>query len=290
MALFEDTNAVQAAPSQNDWDAVTTERETGTPAAEVKAVEAPATAAETAEAPVTAEVVDPYAGLSQDVKAKLERFDLMAAEQPKLIQLLKETQGRVSSLQSEFAKRQQAAAAAPDQTAIAAAAKDPEKWEALKKDFPEWGDGIQAFVESRIGAAAKSGMTAEQLEQAIASKVGTASEAMAARLETMLIETKYGDWEDVVKTPEFATWYSAQKPEVQVLSSSPKGRDALRMLDLFHDAKKTPVAQTRQTRQQVLAAAVTGKPGAVAATKTVADMSPAELWNHEAAERMKRAA
>ena len=154
--MFEDVNDVPPPAKQEDWDAVLAEKDP-----EKKTEDAPApVAADPIVEPVVA-VVDPYSGLSPDLKAKLERFDVLIEEHPKLVQQLQETRGRVSALQSEFAKRPLPAAAAPDQTAIAAAAKDPEKWEELKKDFPEWGEGIQAFVEARIGALGKTGMSTE---------------------------------------------------------------------------------------------------------------------------------
>lgn len=281
--MFEDPNEKAAPVSKDDWNSVK---------AEVDGVEPPQTEAvlETLpEVAPVAEVVDPYTGLSAEVVAKLKGFDTLMAEQPKLLQALKETQGRVSAMQSEFAKRQTQSAAAPNETLIAAAAKDPETWSALKKDFPEWGEGIQAFVDARFAALGPSGMTPEQIESVVAQRVGSATEGLAGRLEQMLIETKYPDWLDVCKTPEFGTWFAAQKPEVQALQNSDKGRDALAVLDLFHEAKAKPVAQVKQTRQQVLAAAVQGKSVAPAATKTVSDMTPTELWNHEALLRKARA-
>lgn len=266
--------------TQADWDAVNVERTN-----EVEALVTPPQDVDRAEAPPPQEVaVDPYAGLSSDVRAKLERFDQMAATQTDLFNKLKETQGRVGALQSEFAKQRQAAEA-PTQRQVAAAAKDPEKWAGLKNDFPEWGEGIAEFVESRIGAISQGqGLTAEQVEQAVALR----TEALASDFQKALVEIKYETWEDEVKTPEFSAWFGAQRPEVQSLASSVKGKDALKMLDLFYESKKKPVADVRQTRQDKLAAAVTAKPGAPVPTKTFEDMSQSEQWNYLAEERSRK--
>jgi hypothetical protein len=266
--------------TQADWDAVNVERTN-----EFEALVSPPQDVESAEAPPTQEVaVDPYAGLSSDVRAKLERFDQMAATQTDLFNKLKETQGRVGALQSEFAKQRQAAEA-PTQRQVAAAAKDPEKWAGLKNDFPEWGEGIAEFVESRIGAISQGqGLTAEQVEQAVALR----TEALASDFQKALVEIKYETWEDEVKTPEFGAWFGAQRPEIQSLASSVKGKDALKMLDLFYESKKKPVADVRQTRQDKLAAAVTAKPGAPVQTKTFDDMSQSEQWNYLAEERSRK--
>lgn len=271
--------------AQADWDAVNVERtnENQAPGSPPQIVEL---ASEAIAPEAKAELEDPYAGLSPDVRAKLARFDEMAVAQLQLVTELKETKGRVGALQSEFAKSRQALPAgdAPSQRQIAAAAKDPEKWSSLKNDFPEWGEGIAEFVESRIGSITGQGLTADQVEQAVAAR----TDALAADFQKALVELKYETWEDEVKTPEFNAWYSAQRPETQALASSTKGKDALKMLDLFYEAKKKPVADVQQTRQNKLAAAVTVKPGAPVQTKTFEDMSQSEQWNYLAEERARK--
>lgn len=278
--------------AQAEWDAMAAQRG-GDDTAQVKEVAPETPPQETTEAapqPVAEQVeeaqVDPYAGLSPEVRAKLERFDQMAGSQQQLLNELRETKGRVSALQSEFAKSRhtQNAGDSPSQKQIAAAASNPQKWAELKNDFPEWGEGIEAFVESRLGALAGSGLTAEQVEQQVAQR----TDMLAQQFEKSLVELKYDNWENIVRTDEFGQWFGAQKPEVQMLAHSPKGKDALRMLDLFHEAKKKPVADVRQTRQEKLAAAVTAKPGAPVATKTFEDMTPTEQWNYLAEERARK--
>lgn len=273
--------------SQADWDSVTAEIADGTapaPAAaqpEVDPVVVPEPIAETA---------DPYEGLSPDVKARLEKFDELSSLFPQVVQTLKETQGRVSSLQSEFAKRQASPAVdAPTQAQVARATQDPEKWASLKKDFPEWGEGIEAFVGARVDALAGSGLTAEQVEARIATGVTEGLGRMGAEIQHEFVAMKYPSWDAIVKTPAFETWFKGQKPDVQALAQSPKGRDAVAMLDQFHEAQKAPVV--RDNRKKVLAAAVTtGKaPAAPVAVKSYDDMDAKERWNFEAAERARKA-
>lgn len=273
---------------QEQWDAVAAETVAENTPTPVAVVEATPAAIET---PAVVVEADPYEGLSPDVRAKLERFDSMSETVQQQATLLKETAGRVSSMQSEFAKSRQAqpAAGAPSQTQVAQAAKDPEKWASLKKDFPEWGEGIEAFVDARVGALAGSGLTAEQVEAAIATRVDANTAQLTGQFERALIETRYPDWDATVKTAPFEAWYAVQKPEVKALAASPKGRDALRMLDLFHEAEKTPAV--RAQRKNVLAAAVTVTKGAApAAPKTFADLNQKEQWDYLAEERARKAA
>jgi hypothetical protein len=280
----------------SEWAAVAAERDQPTTSEPAVVIEEAAPATPAAVTPVAEPaaaapevVVDPYAGLSPDVKAKLERFDAMSDTLKNTAIALKETQGRVSSLQSEFAKTRQAQPAGdtPNAKQIAAA-KDPEKWATLKKDFPEWAEGIEAFVDARAAAAMQgSGMTPEQVEQLVATRTSEVTAKTEDRIERAMVEGKYPSWDTDVKTPAFESWFKVQKPDVQALAQSPKGRDALRMLDLFHESLKTPVV--RQARAAKLEAAVTARPGTQpAVTKSYDDLTPKEKWEYEAAQRERR--
>lgn len=274
--------------TQADWDAVAAEREgaapetTTTPAPETLQTEAQV---ETNEAAAPEPKVEEPAGLTAEER---NQFNQLMREFPTLVNELKATKGRVGALQSELAKRQaQPAADAPSSTQVAAAAKDPEKWASLKKDFPEWGEGIEAFVDARVGALPKGGgLTREDVEQ----QVAAATAGLAQNFEKALISVKHQDWEATVNTADFNNWFAAQKPEVQALAQSPKGIDAIRMLDLFEEHRKTPVADVRQSRKATLAAAVTAKPGAATPVKSFEDMSPTEQWNYLAKQRDAAAA
>lgn len=287
---------VTVTATQADWDAVAAERAGGTPAPVINESPDNAAETETADKPLDAapgagakpepkKEVDPYAGYAPDVQARLKKADEVLAQFPQLVNELKEAKGRIGALQSDWAKsRQQPAAGdAPNQKQIQEAAKDPEKWESLKKDFPEWGEGIQAFVESRLKAL-PGGLTTEQVEQMVASRV----DALTAQFERVLINTKYPAWEEVVKQDDFTAWFNAQPADVQALQHSTKGSDAVKILDLFHEAKEKPVAKVKDTRRQKLEAAVTSKPGAPVATKTFEDMTPKEQWNYLAEERARQ--
>jgi hypothetical protein len=211
----------------------------------------------------------------------------MAASQQQLVNELKEAKGRIGALQSEFAKARQAQPAEqPTQKQIAAAQVDPEKWAALKQDFPEWGEGITAYVEARLGQLGGAGLTSEQVEQLVSQRTEATNAQLEKKFNEALVSVKHKDWRKDVNTPEFANWFQVQTPEVQVLASSKDGFDAIDMLDRFHADKVKPAADVKQERQNKLAAAVTAKPGAAAkVTKTFDDMSPAEQWEYLAKER-----
>lgn len=293
--------------NEADWNAVAQERNappetpkvppetppaSETPPAETTPEMAPPPAEEP---PKAEEVVDPYAGLHPEIRAKLDKFDQLAAALPNLINEVRATTGRVGSLQSEWAKvKASKTAEQPTQRQIAAAAKDPEEWDALKKDFPEWGDAISKFVDSRLSSLAvpeASGISQEQIEQLVAQRTEAATSELVKKLNESLVTIKHPGWKKDVNTPEFAAWYQVQKPEVQALASSTDGFDAIRMMDLYAEHKAKPAAAVRQDRQQKLAAAATtSRPGSAAVvTKSFEDMTPQEKWDYLAAQRDKAA-
>ena len=280
----------QLADAVAEWNSVQKERE-GSEAAPEIPPQQPEVPLEEVQAEAQQAPADPYEGLHPDVRARLERFDQMAASQQQLINELKEAKGRIGALQSEFAKARQAKPAEqPSQTQIAAAKVDPEKWTALKQDFPEWGEGIQSYVESRLGQLGGVGLTPEQVEQMVAARTEETTATLERKFNEALVAVKHKTWRQDVNTPEFAAWFQVQPPDVQALASSKDGFDAIEMLDRFHADKAKPAADVRQERQQKLQAAVTTKPGPAKVTKTFEDMTPAEQWEYMARERDRSAA
>ena len=273
-----------------EWNAVATERETPPETPPEVAPQVALESAPPADAPEQ-KAVDPYEGLHPDVRARLERFDQMAASQAQLVNELREAKGRIGALQSEFAKARQATPAEqPTQRQIAAAQTDPEKWAALKQDFPEWGEGITAYVESRLGQMGGVGLTPEQVEQLVAQRTDATTSALEKKFNEALVSVKHKNWRVDVNTPEFAAWFQLQSPQVQALANSRGGFDAIDMLDRYHSDKAKPAADVKQERQNKLAAAVTAKPGPAKVTKTFDDMSPAEQWEYMAKERERSTA
>lgn len=254
--------------------------------------------AQAAEQPQQPEQVeDPLAGLPEAVKAKLAQIDQLAQANAQLLHHVRTAEGRVAAMQREF---QQAKAAqqtvapqnAPSQGQIASAAKSPEKWEQLKQDFPEWGSAVEEFVTSKLGAvqAGPAGLTPEQVQDLVSQQVAATKAEMQAALEEARVEGRYADWKNTVNSPDFAQWYAVQASEVRALAESSSGRDAIRMLDLFHESKKRSATDIKQERGARLAAAATVRPGQTPPPKTMGDMSPEELWNYEAAKREKERA
>lgn len=238
------------------------------------------------------EAVDPFDSLPEAVKAKLAEIDQIKEANAQLLHHVKTAEGRVAAMQREFEqarKAQQSVAPsdAPSQQAIAHAAANPEKWEQLKQDFPEWAGAMEEYVSSKLSSVqVPQGLQAEQVVDFVRQQVEASKAEMNRMLQEARIEGKYENWRDLVNTSDFATWFSAQKPDVRALAESASATDAIKMLDLFHAAKERPAGAIKQERGARLAAAAAPTKGNIAPPpKSVDDMTPEEIWNLEAKKR-----
>jgi hypothetical protein len=278
-------NQLSSKEAQNLWNEEASKLAAGD---DSLAADSIATAPETPQAELQLELEqeeDPYAGLSPTLRAKLAQIDELAQANGQLLHQVKITEGRVAAMQREAQQaRQVAIQNAPSQTAIASAAKNPEKWDELKQDFPEWAGAMEEYVAAKIGTQ-QAGLTPEQVSQLVQQQVSQSKAEMIANIEEARIEGKYGDWKTTVNTPEFAAWFAVQSFEVKALAESPQSKDAIKMLDMFSDSRTRSASDIRQERGARLAAAATTRPGQTPPPKTLGDMSPAELWNYEAKKR-----
>jgi hypothetical protein len=284
-------NQLSSEEAQNLWDE---EASKLTADGDTSATELLATAPETPQdfEPEQAQVEpeqpeDPLAGLSLAVRAKLAQIDDLAQANAQLLHHVKTTEGRVAAMQREAQQARQAAMQeAPTQTAIVSAAKNPEKWEQLKQDFPEWAGAMEEYVASKVGGQQQQQvLTPEQVAGYVQQQVAQTRAEMGRLMEEARIEGKYENWRDTVNTTEFAQWFTVQSPETRALADSSAARDAIKMLDLFNTSKSVSATDIRQERGARLAAAATTRTGQTPPPKTLGDMSPAELWNYEAKKR-----
>ena len=278
-------NQLTSEEAQNLWNEEASKLTAGD---DSLAVDPIATAPETPQAELQLEPEqeeDPYAGLSPTLRAKLAQIDELAQANAQLLHHVKTTEGRVAAMQREAQQaRQVAIQDAPSQTAIASAAKNPEKWDQLKQDFPEWAGAMEEYVAAKIGTQ-QAGLTPEQVSQLVQQQVSQSKAEMIANIEEARIEGKYEDWKTTVNTPEFVAWFAVQSFDVKALAESPQSKDAIKMLDMFSESRTRSAADIRQERGARLAAAATTRPGQTPPPKTIGDMSPAELWNYEAKKR-----
>jgi hypothetical protein len=244
------------------------------------------------DASTQAQAADPLAGLPEEVRLALGKITQLEHANAQLLHHVKTAEGRVAAIQREFQQGRQAATsvdAAPSQGQMAAAAKNPEKWEQLKQDFPEWAGAMEEYVGSKLNGM-QSGVQAMQVVDYVQQQLAAERETMKTAIEEARVEGRYEDWRETVNTPDFAQWFAIQSNEVKALADSSAARDAIKMLDMFHNLKAKPATEIKQERGARLAAAATTRPGQTPPPKTLDDMSPTELWNYEAKKREEQLA
>ena len=176
---------------------------------------------------------------------------------------------------------------APSQAQVKAAIANPEQWEDLKKDFPEWSEATEKYMDSKL-AGIKAGADVETVNRMVADAVDSATQKITKEVEAKIVDKSlqavFPGWKNDVNSDVFGKWLEGQTPDVQQLKFSSEVEDAARMLSLFRDAQKSnPAQQILNQRKQKLEAAVAAPRGTrPAPTKTPEQMSPEELWNHEA--------
>ena len=237
---------------------------------------------------------DPLAGLPEPVRQALARITELESANTQLLHHVKTAEGRVAAMQREFQQARQAQQTvapddAPSQGQMSAAARNPEKWEQLKQDFPEWASAMEEYVGARLSDV-QGGVQALQVADYVQEQLASAKADMRVAIEEARIEGKYDDWRTTVATPEFSQWFALQPAEVKSLADSTAGKDAIKMLDLFSTAKAKPASEIRQERGARLAAAATSRPGQTPPPKTLDDLSPEDLWNYEAKKREEQLA
>ena len=238
------------------------------------------------------QAADLLAGLPEEVKLALGKITQLEQANAQLLHHVKTAEGRVAAMQREFQQGRQAATsvdAAPSQGQMAAAAKNPEKWEQLKQDFPEWAGAMEEYVGSKLSGM-QSGVQAMQVVDYVQQQLAAEREHMKTAIEEARVEGRYENWRDTVNTPEFAQWFAIQSDEVKALADSSAAKDAIKMLDMFHKLSAKPATEIKQERGARLAAAATTRPGQTPPPKTMDDMSPEELWNYEAKKREEQLA
>jgi hypothetical protein len=127
---------------------------------------------------------------------------------------------------------------APGQADIKRAVADPAEWEALKRDFPEWGLAVEGLLEARLPK-----FDANAFEQ----KVTEAIEGKAKAMQTQIIDASltavFPGWKQDVASTEFKAWMDAQPEDIQKTRYSDDVGDVARTLNLYAKHKADAAAQ-----------------------------------------------
>lgn len=190
---------------------------------------------------------------------------------------LKQTERRLGGIQNEFYAAQKAAKETPKGPTpeeLEEASKSQKKWTEMKEDFPEIADAIEAKL------AETKPPDLEALREDIRAEFKQDSSANQD-LERRLVGIAHRDWQQVVKSPEYSEWLSAQPLELQEKAAyGQTADDAIDVLDRFKARKKPP--DKKQDRLEKSVDAPRGP--ARRPPKSEADLTEAELREQIAGE------
>lgn len=283
---------------QDMWNEEAAKLDVGenTPAPELEAPAPEALPQEPEPQPQFVPEEDPFGALPEAVRQKLAQIDQLAESNAQLLQHVRSAEGRVAAMQRELhvAKAAQQSVApqdAPTQTQISTASGNPEKWEQLRADFPEWASAMEEYVAAKLGSVQQApALDPRAVAEFVHQQVSQTKAEMARTIEEARIEGRYENWREMVNTTEFAQWFTVQPPEVRALADSTAARDAIRMLDMFQQTRTRSASDIKQERGARLAAAATTRPGQTPPPQTLDDMSIEDLWNYEARKRERERA
>lgn len=206
---------------------------------------------------------DPYAGLPEDVVARLKKVE---EERDQLQHRIKSDEGRVRAFQQQAAEAQRkleeamSGGGAPSDRQIHDAMQTPESWGKFKEEFPEVSVAIEGYWDAR--EAKLRGDMEARLKPFEDARV----EEATVKSETELAAA-YPNWQDIVATDEFAQWLADQPTATQGLADSDAAKDAASLLGYYDNHLvasgktsirsadgKTPVASGGSSEADQLAA------------------------------------
>lgn len=191
------------------------------------------------------------------------------------------TQDMKAAMAKATTATQATGAATPSKEQVEAAAKSDARWKQLAEDFPEWAEAVDErlkAVETNKPAPVDTSALKTDVLGEVDSRIAKArdearTQARAeartlARIDNAFPDT---DWEADIKSEQFATWYEAQKPEVQALSKSAAAQDAIKLIRLYKDgqAQAAKAAEEKAEKQRRLERAATPKGVAHEATPSL---------------------
>ena len=241
---------------------------------------------------------DPWEGVPPVVRKTLDGITGKLGVIDKISHEVRIGTGRIAAIQSELDAAKAAAnkvPIAPTDAQITAAAASPEKWDKLKELFKDWSEemdiqGIDDRITQRLAAERAEILKQmpksvdldgikREVDTTLNTRINkTRGEVSNEVRQLVQIDSKHPTWEqdiyaydssgNVIYAPngnkqfsaDFAAWNQAQPPEVKALADSDKAQDAIKMLDLFYDHRRT--SEHKQQKDARLASAVVPKQAA----------------------------
>jgi len=208
------------------------------------------------------ETPDPWAQAPEDLKAERER---LVAERDAALQAARSDAGRQAALQRQVEElRKKANGTGPTASQLAAALKDPEKFEQAAQDFPELADGMRELVKTYTERTKQelTGVFNQRLQslESEYERVKQQREADFIASQMQALDEKHPDWRQIKEDNSFHSWVQTQPPGIQTLLNSDDANEASVVLSLYKAAhapahQPPPPPQASHKRERLKQAA-----------------------------------
>jgi hypothetical protein len=180
---------------------------------------------------------------------------------------LKQAEKRIGSITNDLHAAKKAVEA-PTKEQLAAAAESDEKWDSLKKDFPEWAEAFDGRFDKKLAEK----MT--HLREELKAELKTTD-----NLDLRLLNVVKPKWKETIKSKEWKEWLAMQPSETAAKVYSERAEDAIDIITAFEEANRPQKTATEiaAERKERLTKAPLPQGGKATPVKSEADMSSSEL-------------
>lgn len=230
-------------------------------------------------------VVDPWEGVNPALKGMFDTMSQTVQTLQGADLRLKQAESRIGAITNELHAAKKAAEQvkdAPTAEQMAGAAVSDEKWENLKKDFPEWAEAFDSRFDTKLSIKLDAlkkeiggGTATEELEKLKT----TLAEGTQTEIQKGILTFFKPKWKEEIASPEWKTWIASQPAETVALTQSDQAVDAVTLIDQFEEAtqKQKTATEIAADRKRRMKTSVLPEGGKAVPVKSEADMSAAEL-------------
>ena len=184
---------------------------------------------------------EPEQAAAEEPAAEPEEPDRFTQLEEKLSQRMRNLEGHFGGLKSQLQAAMEArqetkdqGGNAPTKTEIKEASKSSEKLDQLREDFPEWADALDEQFGNFNSQIAET-YSPDKIQESMSEMMNTTLGNSISRLRQIIqIDMKYPGWEETINTDGFKDWKDSQSEEIQALADSHLAKDAIAMLDAYH--------------------------------------------------------
>lgn len=210
-----------------------------------------------------ASVDSEIAGLSPEALTAIEA-KLMSKMEPEILSRVEQKlSGRLRNLEGNFGGMKQkvemlatAQAAAretqgetPTASQIKEAAKDGEKMQQLREDFPEFAEAL----DERLNVLSQGDNEELKTKLSAAEKTANSTATELQKLQQIRrLDRHHPDWEDIIQTEQYTNWlYNQPQNVIQAANNSINADDAIAVLNMYKQATKPEQPKTSRSTKRL---------------------------------------